>query len=104
VMQWWPEEVHVAVSNGTSVVVRSTERAAELLLYEWPTEATEKQRSAQRACLRALERPEDVGPVLSARMWFRAAAEEAGILMDAPPKSLAPTSFKTPSWRRGRRN
>ena len=45
-MQWWPEEVHVAVSNGTSVVVRSTERAAELLLYEWPTEATEKQRSA----------------------------------------------------------
>lgn len=102
-MQWWPEEVHVAVSNGTSVVVRSTERAAELLLSEWPLEDTEKQRSARRACLRALERPDDAGPVLSARMWFKAAAEEAGILMDAPPKSLGLAAFKTPQWRRRKR-
>lgn len=84
------------------MVVRSRERAAELLLSEWPMEDTEKQRSARRACLRALERPDDAGPVLSARMWFKAAAEEAGILMDAPPESKAPARFKTPVWRRAR--
>lgn len=49
-MQWWPEEVHVAVSNGTSVVVRSTERAAELLLCEWRRTRRSRGRPVERAC------------------------------------------------------
>jgi len=42
-MQWWSKEIHVAISSGTSVVVNSSERAAVLLLNEWPTEDSPKQ-------------------------------------------------------------
>lgn len=82
-MQWWKRPVHVAVIAGTSVAVTSNERAAELLLYEWLGGGTDRAHFARSA--------------------FEAAADEAGILMDEPPKSLAPASFKSPSWRKRKR-
>lgn len=97
--QWWSRPVHVAVSNGTSVVVNNNRLAAEMLL-KWPLEGSEKAAWARRAILRSMERPDDPGPLLSAQMWFEAAAEEAGLRMDPPPPSMAPKTFKTPVWRR----
>jgi hypothetical protein len=99
-MQWWSKEIHVAISSGTSVVVNSTERAAELLLNEWPTEDSPKQIRARRALLQALEQPDDPDILLAAQLAFEAAAEEAGILMDAPAKSLVAATFTAPGWRR----
>lgn len=102
-MQWWSSPVHVAVSNRLSVAVTSTERAAELLLYEWPGEDTDRVRTARRALLRAMERQDDSRRLTAARKAFAAAADEAGILMDEPPKSLALANFKSPSWRKRKR-
>lgn len=99
-MQWWSKEIHVAISSGTSVVVNSTEGAAELLLNEWPTEDSPKQIWARRTLLQALEQPDDPDSLLAAQLAFEAAAEEAGILMDAPAKSLVAATFKAPGWRR----
>jgi len=84
-MQWWSKEIHVAISSGTSVVVNSSERAAVLLLNEWPTEDSPKQIWARRTLSK---QPDDPDILLAAQLAFEAAAEEAGILMDAPAKSL----------------
>jgi hypothetical protein len=99
-MQWWSKEIHVAISSGTSVVVNRTERAAELLLNEWPTEDSPKQIGARRTLLQALEQPDDPDILLAAQLAFEAAAEEAGMLMDAPAKSLVAATFKAPGWKR----
>jgi hypothetical protein len=68
--------------------ISSAREAAEWLLYKWPEKTFEswKARFARQACLAALE---GVGETADARLAFRIAAEEAGILIgdvDRVPK------------------
>jgi hypothetical protein len=60
--------------------IGSAREAAEWLLYEWPAESIEswKARDARQACLAALE---GAGETADARLAFRMAAEDAGILI-----------------------
>lgn len=100
--QWWNRPVHVALGSGTEVTVNSNEKAASLLLNHWPENSIQQQQWACRALLRSMERPDDPGTLHAARQAFEAAAQAAGILVEEPPKSVAPTSFRTPSWRNHR--
>ena len=97
--------VRVALGRAGSVTfnVTTPEQAAEKLLMEWPVEAGKRHLAARKAVLKAMEHAHDVLLLAKARKAFEAAAEEAGILMPDPPKSLAPADFKPPSWRRKRK-
>jgi hypothetical protein len=72
--------------------ISSAREAAEWLLHKWPTGTIDslKARAARRACLAALE---DQAPAEEARLAFRVAAEEAGILI-GDERRLAPKPKK----------
>jgi len=84
-------------------MVSTPERAAEVLLQEWPTEGGSKHLAARKAVLNALEAARDARASQRARKAFEAAADEAGMLMPEPPMSIAKAGFKTPDWNRPKR-
>ena len=79
---WWDRPVRVMISNSTAYNVQTSERAAEILLFNWPRDTGEKHLRARQAIVRAMEHPEDPGPTIAARRAFEAAAREAGILAE----------------------
>lgn len=101
--QWWSEPVRVSVDGKTTIIVTDNERAARFLLEEWPGERGARHLRARETILRSMQRPEDPGPVLAAMMAFRATADEAGIVMPDPIKSMASPDFRSPSWRKRKR-
>jgi hypothetical protein len=72
--------VHGRRAGQVRNIARARE-AAEWLLYGWPEKSFEswKARAARQACLAALE---GLGETADARLAFRMAAEDAGILID----------------------
>jgi hypothetical protein len=74
------EPVHVWEGLGKSRAISDVERAAEWLMQRWPPafRDTEANAAARLACLEAWE---DRLPAEYARAAFKAAAEEAGILV-----------------------
>lgn len=99
---WWQEPVRVSVNGSIAINVTSNERAAELLLHEWPADSP-RALQARKAVLRSMESPQDARALATARLAFERAAKDAGVLMPALPKSLAPPGFKAPQWRRKRK-
>jgi len=98
----WHDAVRVSLNGSTTVSVDSNELAAEMLLDPlWPS--GERSARAREAILRAMARADDPGPTIVAQRAFAAAAEDVGLLMPEPPKSLAPAGFKSPSWNRNKR-
>lgn len=93
-----PVRVALGKVGNITHVVTSAERAADILLNDWPTEGGRKHLAARKAVLRALEAARDAKAANEARKAFAAAAIEAGILMPEPPKSVAPAGFKSPDW------
>lgn len=94
---WWSEPVRVSMNGRTAVNVTSNERAAELLLSDWPE--SDLSFVARKAVLRAMEHP-DLGTAYVARQAFTAAAEDAGFLLPGLPKSLADEGSKSHRWRK----
>lgn len=95
-----PVRVALGKLGNVTFTVSTPERAAEVLLQEWPTEGGSKHLAARKAVLKALEAARDARAAQRARKAFEAAADEAGILMPEPPQSVARTGFKTPDWNR----
>lgn len=98
-----PVRVALGKAGNITHVVTSAERAADILLNDWPSEGGRKHLAARKAVLRALEAARDIKAASDARKAFAAAATEAGILMPEPPKSTAPAGFKAPDWNRPKR-
>ena len=95
---WWNEPVRVSVNGSTAINVTSSEKAAELLLGDWPE--SPRATFAREALVLALEKPDDPGTLYAAQRAFIRAADEAGFLLPDLPKSLAPEGFKPPRWRK----
>ena len=75
--QYWEKGVDLELHGvGKYHMVKSTEDAADCLVYRWPTPRGRSWMTAQRACLKALE-----GRITArmARDAFIEAAEEADI-------------------------
>jgi hypothetical protein len=87
------EFVTVKAPRGQRQNISSARQAAEWLLFRWPKEIdTAKARAARKACLDALEGQREAA---AARQAFRAAAEEAGILIgDERRPTLRPVKRK----------
>ena len=98
-----PVRVALGKAGNVAHAVTSPERAAEILLLEWPVEPGSRHLAARKAVLAALQSARDAKAASDARAAFEAAAEEAGILMPERPRSLAPSTAKTPRWSRNRR-
>jgi hypothetical protein len=98
-----PVRVALGKLGNVTFMVSTPERAAEVLLQEWPTEGGSKHLAARKAVLKALEAARDARAAQRAREAFAAAADEAGILIPEPPKSIARPDFKTPDWNRPKR-
>ena len=98
-----PVRVALGMAGNITQVVTSPERAAEILLGDWPADGGRKHLAARKALLKALEAARDAKADSAASKAFAAAAEEAGILMPEPPSSLAPSTFRTPKWNRPKR-
>lgn len=98
-----PVRVVLGKAGNVTRVVTSAERAAHILLNDWPSEDGRKHLAARRAVLRALEAARDVKAASDAGKAFAAAAEEAGILMPETLRSLARAGFKSPDWNRPKR-
>lgn len=77
---WFSPGVRVAFGRvGQSVIVSSTEKAAELLLDErWPRPDGRKHLAARKACMAVLDGQKEAR---HARKAFEAAAKEADILL-----------------------
>lgn len=76
---WWSEPVPVRLTANQTFNVSDPEKAAEILLYEWPGDtAGSRHRAARRAVLKALENAKDAKASMAARKAFAAAVEEAG--------------------------
>ena len=102
-IQWWNEPVRVTLDGRNTIFVTDNERAARLLLEEWPGERGARHLRARTTILRSMERPNDPGTLYAARMAFEAAVDEAGMLMPEPVKSMASPEFRSPSWRKRKR-
>ncbi len=76
----WERPVRVLIGNSTAYNVTTLERAAELLMNDWPEGAGSLR--AKQAIVRAMERPNDPGTAYSARQAFEAAAREADLLVE----------------------
>ena len=98
-----PVRVALGRAGNVTHAVTTPERAAEILLNEWPGGAGAKNVAARKAVLHALMNMKDAMATAKARKAFEAAAEEAGILMPPTPTSLASKSFRTPDWNRPKR-
>lgn len=80
---WWTNPVRVLIGSNKTYNVTSSERAAELLLGDgWPNRDSARHLRARQAVLRAMEKPDDPGPMHAAQRAFADAAREAGILME----------------------
>jgi hypothetical protein len=87
---WWSDSVPVRLSAGMTFNVTSPERAARILLTDWPGDPnTAKHRAARQALLKALEATGDQKRALAARKAFEAAVIEADALGNAPNQSNA---------------
>lgn len=93
-----PVRVSIGKAGNIAHGVASPEKAAEILLEQWPAPWGPKHLAARKAVLRAMESAYTTATLASARRAFSEAAEEAGILLPEPPPSLAPKSFRTPEW------
>lgn len=71
-------EVLYGPDGHTIMHVNSTRQAAEMLLYQWPTQGGKKHLAARRACLDVLA---GVKKAIVARRAFAEAAKEADILV-----------------------
>ncbi len=98
-----PVRITLGRAGNVAHAVTSPEKAAEILLAEWPTGWTPKHLAARKAVLKAMENAHAGAAMARARKAFAAAAEEAGILLPEPPKSQAPEIFRTPDWNRPKR-
>ena len=94
--------VRLALSRAGNVAhaVTSPEKAAEILLTDWPTNWTPKHLAARKAVLKAMESAYTAASIARARKAFAEAADEAGILLSEPPKSVAREGFKSPDLSR----
>ena len=85
--QWWEETVGIYLDSGRIRWISSTEDAAQTLLSSWPggfERRRPKYSAARLACLQALSgkmTPEQ------ARSEFIAAAKEAGVYIEGPPRN-----------------
>lgn len=77
---WWDKPVRIERGgSGRPFHVSNNNRAADLLLNEWPTEPGPKHLKARNAVLAAMEKALDAKRQAAARKAFLEAAEEAGI-------------------------
>lgn len=81
---WWDRQVRVMIGSSTTHNVTRPNRAADLLLNEWPDEGGPAYRKAKEAVLRAMEDPDDASLNVASRLAFEEAAREAGILVSLP--------------------
>ncbi|MEX0406898.1 DUF982 domain-containing protein [Aquibium sp. LZ166] len=95
-----PVRVCLGRAGNVAHAVTSPEKAAEILLTDWPTGWTPKHLAARKAVLKAMESAYTTATLARARKAFAAAADEAGILLPEPPNSAARQGFKTPDWNR----
>lgn len=80
---WWDRPVRIERGNtGRPFNVSNNNRAAELLLNEWPTKPGPKHLAARKAVLKAMEKALDAQRQAAARQAFLDAAKEAGIAFD----------------------
>ena len=76
--QWWDKPVTIkGTKPGQSLVINSTERAAEFMLNEWPVEITGETYTAAKFAL--IDAYDGLISTDEAREAFIAAAREAGI-------------------------
>ena len=83
VTDWWDQPVRVLIGNNLTYHVTRPDKAAELLLEEWPDQRGPAFARAQEAVLAAMEDPDSHSARLAARMAFEAAAREADILLES---------------------
>ncbi|APH74198.1 DUF982 domain-containing protein [Aquibium oceanicum] len=95
-----PVRVSLGRAGNVAHAVTSPEKAAEILLTDWPTNWTKKHLAARKAVLQSMESAFTVGTLTRARKAFADAADEAGILLSEPPKSVAREGFKK-NWPKG---
>ena len=93
-----PVRVSLGRAGNVAHAVASPKKAAEILLTGWPTDWTAKHLAARKAVLKAMESAHTAAALARARKAFAEAADEAGILLPEPPKSLAREGFRTPDW------
>ena len=77
---WWDEPVHAKLDGKYACDVERLEKAAEVLLDDWPLSDGLAYLHAKEAVTKALQAPESDSARAAARMAFVAAADEAGIL------------------------
>ena len=77
---WWDEPVHVKLDGKYACDVERLEKAAEVLLDDWPLSDGPAYLHAKEAVTKALQDPASDSARSAARMAFVAAADEAGIL------------------------
>lgn len=86
--------------NVTEHVTR-TERAAEILLYEWPGDpGAKKHLAARKACIAVLE---GLKEARAARLAFEAAAKEADVFRESGRRPVVLKSEGPPLWRNRKR-
>lgn len=83
--KWWDRPVRIMVSGTTAFAVERLDRAAEILVNEWPAKRGPAYAHAKERLLKAMETPNSDSARAAARMAFEAAAREAGILDDRQP-------------------
>jgi hypothetical protein len=89
VHEWWDRSVRVMTGNSTAFNVERLDRAAEVLLNDWPPKRGEAYQRAMEALLKAMETPDSESARTAARMAFEEAAREAGILAEKPGRIRA---------------
>lgn len=101
-MEYFDKPVRIALGKAGRItyMVSRPDQAAEKLLFDWPIATGSAHLAARKAVLKAMENAQDTTLRAKARKAFEAAAVEAGILRPEPRKSVAPTGFKSPSWRK----
>ena len=95
-----PVRVLLGRAGNVAHAVTSPEKAAEILLTGWPVNWTSKHLAARKAVLQAMESTYTAATVARARQAFAEAADEAGILLSEPPKSVTREGFKSPDLSR----
>ncbi len=93
-----PVRVSLGRAGNVAHAVTSPEKAAEILLTGWPADWTSKHLAARKAVLQAMESAYTAATLARARKAFAEAADEAGILLPEPAKSVARKGFRTPDW------
>ena len=98
-----PVRVSLGRAGNVAHAVTSPEKAAEILLTDWPTDWTSKHLAARKAVLKAMQSAYTAATIARARKAFAEAADEAGILLPEPPKSVARQGAKSPGIRSKRK-